>query len=329
MSIGQRINFPDALKKTSKNKVRIFAKRAGSTDSGFERSNLQVPDVRISPKFKLKASDRFFTIGSCFARNIEIALARRNILSLTSNYVFDDAMYEQTGVGARNGALNAYTPASMLDLLRFTRRPDAATVGSLQLGEDGWCDMLMSGLRFLSGAEYTACRDKLRACYVEVAKADVVVVTLGYTESWFDTQDGIYVNRSPGANIKTVKRGERYQFHNMSSAQVIDCLEGIVQELEAQTEGRAKVILTTSPVPLHGTFTDKDVIMANQYSKATLLSAAVQVSDRYDFVDYFPSYEIVMNSDRASTWVDDGVHIKPEIVAGVMDSFVHAYFDVV
>ena len=227
--------------------------------------------------------------------------------------------------GARNGALNAYTPGSMLDLIRMSRKETRSTLGLLQTADDEWCDMLLSGLRFLTHSESSSARSKLISCYETLADADIVVVTLGYTESWFDQQDNIYVNRSPGANIKTVKRGQRYAFQNMNALQVIDCLESIIQEIEIQTTGKAKIVFTVSPVPLHGTFTDRDVVMANQYSKSTLLSAAVCVADRYAHVDYFPSYETVINSPRQTAWEEDGIHVRPALVGDIMRLFVQQY----
>ncbi len=325
MTIGEKTEFRTALSRTNPNKYRIFAKRQGNSESGFERSMLIPPQLHFNPKFSLSRDDKLFTIGSCFARNIEAALSNQGVNCLTSKFTFDDALYEQTGVGARNGALNAYTPGSMLDLIRMKRKATRSTIGLLQTADDEWCDMLLSGLRFLTTNESTLARAKLNGCYETLCEADVVVVTLGYTESWFDEQDNIYVNRSPGANIKTVKRGQRYAFQNMNAMQVSNCLEEIISEIRGQTSDRAKIVLTISPVPMHGTFTDRDVVMANQYSKSTLLSAAVCVADRYDYVDYFPSYETVINSPRNTAWEDDGIHVRPSLVGDIMRLFIRKY----
>src|SRR3546814_16075656 len=57
------------------------------------------------------------------------------------------------------------------------------------------------------------------------------------------------------------------------------------------------------------TFTNMDVFTANTYSKAVLRVAGQMLTARFPFVDYFPSYEMVMNSPRAMTWADDQVHV--------------------
>jgi hypothetical protein len=326
--LGERINYKDASKITSGNKARIYAKMNDSGSSGFERvTRDRFPDIRVSPKFKVSKAGKFFTIGSCFARNIEALLSKQGVECLTSKCVIPEELYELKGLGARNGALNAYTPHSMLDLVRLTSRSDSETAGTLKLGDHEWADMMVSGLRFLTAEELAFSRNMVLDVYKKLVEADTVIITLGYTESWYDTYDKIFINRSPGASIKTVRHGDRYQFMNASATQVEAALDEIVQEIRRQTNDRARIILTTSPVPLHGTFTGNDVVCANQYSKSTLLTSAVAVASRHEFVDYYASYEMVTLSDRSWTWHGDGVHVNPEVVGQVIEKFADAYFE--
>jgi hypothetical protein len=85
------------------------------------------------------------------------------------------------------------------------------------------------------------------------------------------------------------------------------------------------VILTVSPVPLAATFTGRDVLVANMYSKSVLRAVAEEIRARFDFVDYFPSYESVMLSPRATTWEEDGVHVADAAVAVNVRRMVEAY----
>jgi hypothetical protein len=66
--------------------------------------------------------------------------------------------------------------------------------------------------------------------------------------------------------------------------------------------------------------------MANQQSKATLLAVATALRDEFDHVDYFPSYELVVNSDRSKVFAEDGVHVNPAAVDRVMKLFFSSYF---
>jgi hypothetical protein len=44
-------------------------------------------------------------------------------------------------------------------------------------------------------------------------------------------------------------------------------------------------------------------------------------------VDYFPSYEIVQNSDRATVWEADLRHVTGAGVQHIMDLFVRKYIE--
>ena len=323
--IGNKISFKEASANTHANPHRIHLVTAGNGRSGAERLAQPIPEIAIKPKFKLDGDGRFFAIGSCFARNIEIALARNGVDCITTRLRVPSDCYEISGLGARNGMLNAYTPYSMRDIVQLPTRADALEAGVLQVGDDEWVDMLVSGIRPLPRAQLLDIRASVVDLYRDLAQADVVVVTLGYTESWYDNQDQIFVNRSPGGSSRTLRRGERYSFQNLNAAQVADALASIAGHVHAVTGGRAKMIITTSPVPLHATFTNRDVICANSYSKATLLSAAVELASNHDWIDYYPSYEMVMGADRDLAWLEDGVHVKTALIDQVIGRFTQAY----
>ena len=84
-------------------------------------------------------------------------------------------------------------------------------------------------------------------------------------------------------------------------------------------------VMTVSPISLETTFTPDDVAVATMRSKSTLVAAAQETAQNYDFVDYFPSYEIVSLSDRAAVWRPDGRHIQSEFVGKIMGLFVDTY----
>jgi hypothetical protein len=322
------VPFADAWKVAKANPNRTFNKSRGDGSSGSERIRTDdMPIIAIEPKFKLSPNGKFFTIGSCFARNIEVALAKLGVQCITSAYLIAPEYYEETGP-ARNGALNAYTPHSMRDLVNIIDRPNRDSIGLLDVGNDEWFDMLLSGLKGMSRAEAGTIRAMMLDTYRQLASADTVVLTLGYTEAWYDSQDQIFVNRSPAGNMKMIKRaGERYAFTNGIPADVYSIVDQTMQDIHRITSGRAKVIVTTSPVPLHATFTTRDIVSANLYSKSVLHSTAISVSQKYDFVDYFPSYELVMYSNPVTTWMEDGVHIHSSRVGKVIDLFAKSYFE--
>jgi GSCFA family len=212
MQIGAKIAFDEAYALTTDNPMRIQGNTRHDGKSGFERSHTGgFPNIGVRPKFKLSRDSKFFTIGSCFARNIEFQLEKMQVDVITTKYTIPGDLYELTGLGARNGALNAYTPSSMLELININARPDKTNCGVIQTGPDEWCDMLVTGIRPVNVEELGLVRNRVLSAYEEMTTADVVVVTLGFTESWFDNQDGMFVNRSlAGGSPGTLSTRERW-----------------------------------------------------------------------------------------------------------------------
>ena len=75
------------------------------------------------------------------------------------------------------------------------------------------------------------------------------------------------------------------------------------------------------------TFSTMDVVVANNYAKSLLRTVAEEWAAAHDNVDYFPSYEIVQNSDRAAAWEADLRHVKGAGAQHIMELFLQAYFD--
>src|SRR5579859_6721119 len=122
MTAAATVPFANAWKVASANRNRVFTKVRGDGGSGSERIRTgDMARIAIQPKFKLSPEGRFFTIGSCFARNIEIALAKLGVDCITSKCLIPGEFYEDGGP-ARNGALNAYTPHTMRELINLVDR---------------------------------------------------------------------------------------------------------------------------------------------------------------------------------------------------------------
>ena len=65
--------------------------------------------------------------------------------------------------------------------------------------------------------------------------------------------------------------------------------------------------------------------LLNVYSKACLRAAVEELYWKYDFIDYFPSYEMVVMSNPTLVWEPDHRHVKPEFVRRIMAAFVRHY----
>ena len=116
--MGDRFEIPGAI--AWQNVLRSASSRwsdgrdPGDPESAHARiaSGIVLPNV--AAKFRLAADDVYFCIGSCFARNIEEQLIYRRLPVLSRSVPFADH------TARPNGAVNKYTPASILNELRWS-----------------------------------------------------------------------------------------------------------------------------------------------------------------------------------------------------------------
>ncbi len=85
------------------------------------------------------------------------------------------------------------------------------------------------------------------------------------------------------------------------------------------------MLVTVSPVAMNTTFTGGEVLVANTYSKSVQRAALEAFVRRHDNVDYFPSYESVVLSDRSRAWRADQAHASDEIVRLNVLRMIEAY----
>ena len=90
----------------------------------------------------------------------------------------------------------------------------------------------------------------------------------------------------------------------------------------------ATLVLTTSPVPLHTTFTAHDVRVANMESKSRIRAAVSEFIDRHPDVRYFHSYEMVVTAERQSDYFrEDGRHVHRHAVKYIVSEFLRLFGD--
>jgi hypothetical protein len=163
------------------------------------------------------------------------------------------------------------------------------------LKDDGYVDPFRPTIEpepFASIIELNNHRDYHLDCVRKMFKeAQVFVFTLGLTETWVSKQDGSAFPIAPGVSGGSFDP-QKYKLVNLSPMEVIRDMDKFVRTVKKVNQ-KMRFILTVSPVPLMATATDKQVIVATMYSKSVLRAAASFLADKYRFVDYFPSYEII------------------------------------
>ena len=151
-----------------------------------------------------------------------------------------------------------------------------------------------------------------------------LIITLGLIEyfSIVDNNNTIAANIPPALN-STEFSDFTFQLETTSTA--VSSIKHIIESARSFNNDM-EVILTVSPVPLDATFRDMDIIIANNFSKSVLISAIHELmgSEPKGYLHYFPSYEIVINSDKKKAWREDLRHVQPEMVEFILRKFTGA-----
>jgi ADP-ribose pyrophosphatase YjhB (NUDIX family) len=153
--------------------------------------------------------------------------------------------------------------------------------------------------------------------------AKVVVATLGLIETFRNPATG---NTYRGIPHPAVYPSVGAEFHRLTVTDMLSDLERI-RAVVRDTLG-ATLVLTTSPVPLHTTFTAHDVRVANMESKSRIRAAVSECVERYPDVRYFHSYEMVVTAERQSDYFrEDGRHVHRHAVKYIVSEFLRLFGD--
>jgi len=307
--------------------MRIAGEKAWSaalsdSRSGWDARRFRddIVDVHHSPKFQLDKKSHFFCMGSCFARNIEEHLIYRNISVQSKRIVCPEDEWPYRP----NGITNKFTTASMLNEFEWISGHEWPEASLLETS-NGWLDLqLTPGQRPVSYERAIERRRYLTSDYFSRVKAaDVLIITLGFTETWHDLETGLYLNATPPA--RTTRNKARFEFEGTDFPKNLAALEGIFERYSALNPS-GKIIVTVSPVPLGRTFSGRDIAIANSYSKSVLLAAAQSFANNHPNVDYFPSYELVTLSRRDRVYSNhDCLHVTDRRVGEIVNLFIQGY----
>lgn len=277
----------------------------------------------FAPSFSLVEGEALLTIGSCFARHIEIYLKREGYCVPAFEYTCP-AEELWTTTKMRPGLLNKYTPHSMLNEITFAT---GTSDGSEFLVEvpGGVIDGQLHTNVPVSMDRALERRQEMRSLYLNALReCRIAIVTLGLIESWWDRESEVYLNETPLTSMMRA-HPSRFEFRVLGVDETIQTVNLLLASLKQFGRPDQRTLLTVSPVPLQRTFTSSDVRIANTYSKSLLRVAAQSAVETFDWVDYFPSYESITQSDPEKTWEDDLVHVKMDAVHANVNRMLQLY----
>jgi len=298
--------------------------------SAIKFSNRFQFNPALQGKFVFERSDSISTMGSCFAQEVSIWLLKKkhNFLRINSDLKsLADTKNRSPKAQFFSGDYgNVYTTRQALQLLK-------AAIGEFNYCSDPWIDSeglvvdpirpaVASGLSNLDDmlASRAAMLSDLRKI---LTRANVFIFTLGLTECWIRNKDGAALPTAPGVVAGDFSESD-YHFKNESYEEVITNLRHILAILKAYN-GRIKVVLTVSPIPLAATAVDRHIAVSSMASKAILRTSAEVMWQETD-VDYFPSFEMFYTPGMCdAVFADDFRHASRFGVERVMRAFQSTY----
>lgn len=302
----------------------------------FWRKSVAAPaltdvDPVVNTNIRIGTSTRIATAGSCFAQHIARTLVKQGFDYMVpeAEPAFHFSQNENYGTfSARYG--NIYTVRQLLQL--FERAYSLyEPLHDAWLREDGrYIDPFRPQIQsqgFETIEQLLEDREShLAAVRTVFEDCDVFIFTLGLTEAWISKQDGAIFPIAPGVVSPHVDR-DSYEFHNFNVAEIQDDLKTFLDKIK-KINPKIRALLTVSPVPLIATYEHQHALTATTYSKAVLRVAAAVAAKQFDWVEYFPSYEMITGiHTRGAFFAEDLREVTPDGVAYVMRTFSKHYLD--
>lgn len=245
----------------------------------------------------LEYSDQIVCLGSCFATNIaeRMRAHKFNVISLPTGILFNPAsiaravdMMARSYEGSRDIDLAMMVPHDG----RYLNYDFHSSISgqSVEHAVEVMHEVLVEGGRYIKGG-------------------DLVIITLG--TAW------CYVHKESGRVVANCHKQPASLFERrlMSVAEVVEQLVNVVESIGG------RVLFTVSPIRHVG-----EGLEDNSLSKAILRVAVSEVCNMYGGgVDYFPSYEMMMDDLRDYRFYDaDMVHPTKQAIDYITEKFFEA-----
>jgi hypothetical protein len=249
----------------------------------------------------IDANTRVIGVGSCFARYFVLWLAERGF-----NRAIDSSPYN----ALLRYAAAFESPAVIAQQFRWAF-DEFDSKNALWIGKDK--------------EVFEPNEERKRLVRQTFEKTDVLILTLGLSEIWYDKVTGEPLWR---ALTRRYYDPARHAFRVETMADTKRYLEKI-EDLRRRHLPDMKVIYTVSPIRLTSTFRPVSALTANSVSKAILRSALDEfLRDHQDQVGrelfYFPSYEIVNDYFR-DPFEEDNRHVTGFVAGHVLRTFAQSF----
>jgi hypothetical protein len=257
-------------------------------------------ELSVSPSPRpIEFSNELLTTGSCFADDLGKWL-KGNKFSVEVNPFG-----------------TTYNPISIHRALLFSLNKKTVAQENLIEQNENWYHFDFHSQWSSNDASILASKLNRQLSHVgdQLRKTKTIIITYG--TSWVYEHN---TSKDIVANCHKVP-GKNFRKYLLSEVQIVDSFKELHNTIK-KANPEARFILTVSPVRHL-----KDTVELNQVSKATLRLACHSIVSQWDSVEYFPSYEIMMDDLRDYRFYkEDMIHPTETAIEYIAQKFSDRYF---
>lgn len=266
----------------------------------LKRELSNASNAKGNKAYKITHETRILNIGSCFSENIGQRLA---------NYKFRITINP-------HGIL--FNPISIATSLTQLIENKQFRESDIFYHNHRWQSFDHHG--HFAKADKNDClntiNQSINQAYKQIQKLDYLILTFGTANVFEYIQTGRVV-----ANCHKISNSE-FLRKRLIINEIISAYKPIFKQLKS-INPQLNIILTVSPVRYI-----RDGLVENQRSKAILLLAIDELVRCFDFVEYFPAYELVIDDLRDYRFYnEDMIHPSKVAIDYVWEYFTERYFD--
>lgn len=248
--------------------------------------------------FKLNHQQKILSFGSCFASNI------------------GDKLYENKFQILKNPFGVIFNPISIFKLLESSLKSNISIFDDFYLDyQDAWYNYLLHSEIFDSKKENLIEKIKDKITRINQQKTDVLILTFG--TAWVYKLSN---NQQIVANCHK-QASKLFEKQLLSIEEIKECFLSTYTLLKEKNP-HVKITLTVSPVRHL-----KDTLELNSVSKSVLRLASYQITQEFEDVYYFPSYELLLDDLRDYRFYKkDMLHPSEEAIDYIWEKFKVTFF---
>lgn len=309
------------LTKRARDNIKLHWPRPDS-DRRADLAEGQLARPEILPSFRLAEGESVFTLGSCFTTAIEDELVRRSFEVPCRAFEVPD--HERDGLESGSVLTHHVPPVIYQELRRsMPGAPNDPGICLVETGDGRVVDTQLSTSVPVTRARGAERRAAVEALFRQAFTCGVAILTLGQIEAWWDDKTGLYCNQMPTTAVLK-SNPDRFYLRTLGLGDVVESVSDTCELLVHR--GRVtRILLTVSPVPMRRSWGHGDALTGYVYSKSLLRVAADTVAGRFPEVDYFPSFDMVMLSDRAAVFGPDRVSVRHTVAKEITSRMLDAY----